>query len=705
MWLRLSKIPIIRILLIVLLSHCYFLQAQWTKQSPLPTGQTITDICFISPDTGWVFGFGGTVFRTNNGGETWINQSSSSFTDVRVGLFLDHNIGWIGVSSDYLNNGGEIYRTIDGGYHWDLQFSDHSCGIRDISFINHQTGWVLVYRNANNFNRNDRNFFLKTINGGDEWFILDSIEQYYFTELDFIDDYTGYIAGAGTPNLMKTIDGGMSWQAAPHASLAGLTDVFFTDANNGYSCGNNLYFTHNSGSGWNTTICYHAYKIDMYDPSNGWTISIDKVYKVTNGGQNADYQFTFDKSVLAGISALDSDHALVAGKDVCIYSTSDGGETWLEKSSGSSTNLNSVFFLNEDDGWAGGNGRNILITHDGGEHWIYNQLESEYPITDIQFVDPDTGFLVNGNVLKSTDGGLNWSLTSGWTYPISDLYFLDSQSGWCVGDEGCLFKTMNGGVDWEAAYSGTDRDLYAVYFVDAYLGWIAGDGIVMKSTNGGDKWEICYESRDIFLKIQFLNESQGYVLADKLCIKTNNGGEEWQLVFPGGQFTAESFTDICFITPVTGYISDNISLMKTTDGGVNWINEPVFHNGGLKCIYFINELSGWAAGSGGVIYHTGSGGTFSIKDPEEEGKLCPYLISPNPSGDIVKITYWLDRQEEVEIEIYTLQGIRTGFYKEQRLNPGSYSFNWDPGDLPSGIYLFKIRIGALVYAKKIVYSK
>jgi photosystem II stability/assembly factor-like uncharacterized protein len=704
MWIWLTKIYTIRILLTFLSGICLIqaLQAQWIKQSPLPTGQTITDACFINPDTGWIFGLNGTILHTDDGGLRWTDQSSA-FGDISTGLFLDDKIGWIASFDDARENNGKIFGTSDGGFTWNLQFSDLSTIIRDLSFINSETGWALACCHPP-YPLPERNFFLKTADGGENWMVLDSIDYVHFIKIEFINDTLGFIAGTGMPNLMKTTDGGMTWRASPHVSDAALTDVFFTDTSNGFSCGNNLYYTHNGGQSWGYAYCYHSYAVDMYDAFNGWTISIDKVYKVTNGGQNADYQLTTDKSLLTDISAIDSAHAIVFGRNVSIYSTGDGGSSWQEMSNGTWNDLYSVFFLNDNDGWAGGNNQTLLRTHDGGKHWAFTRLPSPYPLTDIQFINSDTGWLISGDVHRTVDGGLSWLKSTLPGDPVSDLYFIDSQMGWCVGSGGLLYRSFNGGIDWQEKNSGTEKDLKAVYFVDEHKGWIAGEGVVLKSTDGGESWEMSYESQANFLKIQFLDESIGYVLADEVCIETTNGGADWQTVLPEKATTAGSFSDICFINPIIGFISDNNSLMKTTDGGVNWVTEPVFPDGGLKAIYFIDELSGWVVGSGGLIYHTESGGTFSIKNPEEKSSSSAYIIYPNPSGGRVKISYRLDRQEDVQMEIYTLQGLRIGFYNEVRLNPGSYTYEWDPGDSP-GIYLCKIRIGALFYTEKIVYSK
>jgi photosystem II stability/assembly factor-like uncharacterized protein len=695
----------ILLILVFIISQSAILEAQWTKQSPIPTDKTITDICFINPDTGWIFGFAGTVFRTNDGGNSWIDQSLNITNDVEAGLFLDENLGWIGLYNVYSHGYGEIYKTTDGGYNWSLKWADNTCEIRDLSFINPGIGWALAYSNGYYPPGNDRNFFLKTTDGGDNWILLDSIQQFYFNKLDFINDSVGFIAGAGTPNLMKTKDGGLTWQPSPHASDAGLTDVFFTDINNGYSCGNNFYYTHNSGAGWQFTYCYKSYKVGMYDPQNGWTISMDKVYKVSNGGQNVDYQFTFDKSVLADISVVDSSNAIVAGKDVCIYSTRDGGQTWLEKSSGSADNLNCVFFLNENDGWAGGEERTLLITHNGGQNWSYHDLGSAYPVTDIQFTSAGTGLLVNGNILRSIDSGSTWNITSGFTYPIYDLYFIDSLSGWSVGADGRLFKTVNGGVDWEGENSGTDKDLYAVYFVNENSGWIVGDGTVRKTTNGGETWEEKYSSPAKFIKIRFFDESVGYILADRYFLKTHNGGQSWQVIIPDGISGPYSLEDFCFINEDIGHVSGSDYLLKTTDGGISWYKDEDLPPMQSDAIFFINEFKGWIVGDHGVIYETETGGGVSIDDPGAGVHPSAVSIFPNPSGDVFKISYTLESSEDVEIGIYNLQGLGIFYCSEARLNPGNYNYEWGPGDLPSGIYLCKIRIGDHSHTRKIVYLK
>jgi photosystem II stability/assembly factor-like uncharacterized protein len=703
-----SGIAVKCIFLIILFLHLdfQFLSAQWIKQSPIPTGQDITGVCFVNPETGWIFGGNGTVLRTNDGGITWTDQSLPSGDMISCGLFLDLNHGWIALSDEYHDNKGRIYGTIDGGYTWHLQFMDNNCAIRDMCFLNKDTGWALAYYREVSPVPLSRNFIMKTVDGGNNWLIISFLQLAHFRKMDFINDTIGYIAGAGLPNLMKTVDGGVSWTASPHASNGSLTDILFTDIENGYTCGNNFYYTHNSGASWGFTYCYYTNGVGMYDAFNGWTFTIDKVFKVTNGGDNVDYQFSVEKSIIAGISVVDSTNAWIVGRNVMILATHDGSVSWQEISNGTHHSLHSLFFINQDEGWAGGDDRTLLHTQDGGKHWTFCNVDaSPGAISDIQFINRDTGWFVNGDVYLTTNNGLSWSQASGLSNPVSDVYFPDPQLGWCVGPEGRLFKSVNGGNDWEEKNSGTEKDLHAVYFIDENLGWIAGDGIIKKTTDGGENWDERYIGPAHFLKIQFLDESSGYIIAGGLYLKTGSGGEFWDIVIPGGMTGPDSLKDICFIDQNVGYLSGNDFLLRTTDGGANWHNDPGFPAMQPIAIFFVNEDKGWIVGEDGAIYQTESGGSFSIDDPEDDVRSSPYVIFPNPSGENISINYKLDNQEDIEIGIYTLQGTKTGFYKETGKSPGNYSFNWVPGNLPPGIYLFKIRIGDFTGSEKIVYIK
>jgi photosystem II stability/assembly factor-like uncharacterized protein len=704
---------LVRILILAILATVAFpseLTAQWIRQSPIPTEKMLRDVCFVNQDTGWVFGDDGSVYRTNDCGDTWIDQSIDTYFEVLQGLFLDPDTGWIAVSSDQQDAWGYIYKTNNGGYTWDQQYFDQNSSIIDLSFINHDTGWALAFCNRQYPTVIQKNFFLKTTDSGTNWSLLDSIDQYGAERMQFLNDTLGYLAGMYDPPLMKSTDGGMTWQAAPHITSSQLMDVFFYDPVHGYSCGNNFYFTHDAGETWDYTITSDIQSMEAYDISNGYAISYHNIYKFMDGGQELQLQNQVNKSILEAISVVDSSFAYVVGRNVCIYSTNDGGQIWQEKSGGTHVDLYSVYFLDENYGWAGGNGGSsggiIHRTEDGGKHWTsYAGSLPGYTIVDIQFVDPLKGWLANGQLHKTINGGQSWSQSLGNSGWVNDLYFVNDQLGWCAGEGGKVYKTINGGFNWNSLNTGIEKNLNSVFFANENTGWVAGDGIIMKTTDGGETWEESYVGNSEFIKILFFDENVGYILAHGLYLKTFTGGEYWHTVNDYEIYGYAYFEDMCFTSPETGFLSGSGFLLKTTNGGETWQEEPEFPDFYSNAVYFTDELNGWIVGDDGGIFHTTTGGTVDMDDPENIAVNADLRIFPNPANDLVQINVQILDNKEAVIGIYTLTGKKV-FYKPLKDLPnGDLIVTWDPGILPAGIYFCRINAGSVIATGKIVLIK
>jgi hypothetical protein len=118
----------------------------------------------------------------------------------------------------------------------------------------------------------------------------------------------------------------------------------------------------------------------------------------------------------------------------------------------------------------------------------------------IDFISPDTGFACgnNGTLLKTYDGGLNWTLTpSGTSYQLLSIFFTDSNNGFSCGGNGSIntgvvLKTSDGGLSWtQTSFSGY---FGCVRFLNNNLGYLSGGdvpsntSIIMKTIDGGDTW-------------------------------------------------------------------------------------------------------------------------------------------------------------------------------------------------------------------------
>jgi photosystem II stability/assembly factor-like uncharacterized protein len=681
--------------------------AQWIKQSPIPTHKEIRDACYISPDTGWIFGDDGTVLRTDDAGLTWIDRSVASYNEIHKGIFIDSDHGWVAMSNYLQNEDAVIYGTSDGGISWDLQYVNTLFGIRDLDFIDTLSGWALCYYRNDGFKYIYCNFFLKTIDGGENWIMLDTLDYSNFNRIDFVNESLGYMAGYGPMNLARTLDGGLTWDSVAHISSQELTALEFTDAANGFSCGNRFYYTHDSAVTWDYTYCSSPKLLDMCNESIGWTATYSNVYKISEGGVTVSLQFTDDKSLLIDMAALDEDHAVVTGRYVDIFRTDDGGQNWQEISNGTHYDLGSVYFLNEDIGWAGGYYSTVMRTNDGGDHWISsNNLSGQATVRDIQFINPDTGWCIRNNAMYTRNGGEDWYAGSGMpSSNIFDLHFVNFNTGWCVGSAGQIYKSENSGYSWVQKPGVTDQDLYSVYFATENTGYVAGEGIVLKTIDGGETWEESYLSLSDFTKIQFFDENTGYILSSRLYLKTFTGGEYWHVVNDFEIYGYANFRDMHFLNPDEGFILGYDFLLKTTDGGETWAEEPEFPDLNPYAVFFSDQMNGWLVGEDGRVYHTTTGGTVGINDDEPVPDQKHLRIFPNPASEMVLIEFQPSSDREARIEIFTLAGKKV-FHADLDDLPGTkYAITWDSGHLPAGVYICRFTTGRECAAQKIILVK
>jgi photosystem II stability/assembly factor-like uncharacterized protein len=104
---------------------------------------------------------------------------------------------------------------------------------------------------------------------------------------------------------------------------------------------------------------------------------------------------------------------------------------------------------------------------------------------------------------------------------------------------------------------------------------------------------------NVLNSISFVNVSTGYLVGNGLVIKTTNGGLNWLVITNnfGG-------TSVHFIDHNTGYVCDG-TVYKTTNGGLNWQN---LNQNTLLALNFIDANTGYAVGYNSKIVKTTNGG-------------------------------------------------------------------------------------------------
>lgn len=256
--------------------------------------------------------------------------------------------------------------------------------------------------------------------------------------------------------------------------------------------------------------------------------------------------------------------------------------------------------------------------------------------TDMWIFDDTTLIVVGdgGRIIKSTDGGNSWTQQSCPVVKnLTSLSFTDRQNGWIVGNN-TILKTENGGENWVDCTRGLKTgDLKSVFFVNKDVGYAGGrtTGLGVESPDNFIRIDHGNVStlntvKDIYISSLYFSDTLvGYCVGnwdrDVRVSKTTDGGKIWNVCLALGNQLNNIYdvTSTHFINSSVGWVAgydrstNNAGfIIKTIDAGANWVKQAFGYNshgftlGEIHSIFFIDSLTGWAAGGG--IYLSSNGG-------------------------------------------------------------------------------------------------
>jgi uncharacterized delta-60 repeat protein len=216
---------------------------------------------------------------------------------------------------------------------------------------------------------------------------------------------------------------------------------------------------------------------------------------------------------------------------------------------------------------------------------------------------------------------------------------------------------------------------------------------------------------------------------DFTTLKYNNNGD-WQWIKRyrnafnssdgANAITVDRFNNVY----VTGETDNNtpwhqyLTVKYSSDGAFNWAatyNNNIsfnYNHEGIKVgtdsignVYVTGNSEGNGTGMdiATIKYSAPSGIRNLSNEIPKECKL--YQNYPNPFNPTTNIKYQIQKSNFVEVKVYDILGKSIASLVNEKQSPGTYEVQFNGGNLPSGIYFYKLRTGDFVQVKKMLMIK
>jgi photosystem II stability/assembly factor-like uncharacterized protein len=386
---------------------------------------------------------------------------------------------------------------------------------------------------------------------------------------------------------------------------------------------------------------------------------------------------------------------------------------WYRQNLGNTGRFGHIFFKNRDTGYVTAGTTYTLITTNGGNSW---QVYSDSIAVTAFIGSFGYGTCIKGlnYVAITNDNGLTWNYVNiGNSFGINppSLYFSSQTRGFCFGS-GYITMTTDGGRSWKQdsiQVGGIERfvsfdSLHIVASGQEYYIPKLGQDVacIWYSSDGGESWKFTMDDRTLTVY-----ENWGlFVFAafDSATVYMSGGGypKVYQTSNRGYSITPFNMSNAAFVgsdvaLAGSAFNHNNITVVGTsgiisrTFDGVSWTKQNSGTTNTLYSVCFVDSLSGWAVGDGGIILHTVNGGFDRVSNQASNDTLHIDAM-PNPSSDILSIQYTLPVEQHINVQIVDLLG-RTVSHPvvndfESR---GEHSLQVDVHSLPSGAYLLRLQ--------------
>jgi hypothetical protein len=307
----------------------------------------------------------------------------------------------------------------------------------------------------------------------------------------------------------------------------------------------------------------------------------------------------------------------------------------------------------------------------------------------------------------TTNNGEYWSFAGDGFNGASVLKFkVAGNYLFAITTDGKFYRTNDNGANWQEITNLPKAPGYVAASETSVFVYVENSGLY-RSLDYGDSWTLVYQPTNKSKAI-FVLENKVYFLNDGLAVSTDNG-DTWNIVndtVKGIRSMISTDGNLFAATEQNGVIrsaNGGKSWTQIYDSGMNWCWDLAVFNSNL---YVCGDAFGIVRRPLSEIVTAVDTTTTSVE--KSNSKINDFELSqnyPNPFNPSTTIEYKVKKSGLVTVKIYNVLGVTVATLVNEKKSAGTYSVSWQPTNIASGVYFYRLETESFSISRKFVYAK
>lgn len=633
------------------------------------------------------------IYRSTDDGNTWQRLNNLIYTSTVIALLISPT------GDIFAGTFSGLYKSTDNG----TTFNPSGSGINGSSnrALGYSSGYLFAGSDYNGvFRSGDNGISWEAVNNGID-FSGSLVEC--FASTDFISDVASKIYVGVSNKIYSSIDLGNTWEQlqTPQRNFSALLvrsngNIVASASSNVLTIGGGIIESSDEGNNWQIfnlpDVPFSSVEEDNYGNLVGGSMG-PGTYVTLN---NIDWNLEVHGMPATAVNSISNTGGviLVATRHSGSFASTDEGENWenisnsIPNSNGwqyevkKNPQTNTVYLLHQNG--------TFKTTYGNWNSWTNTNAFGN----TMGFNSQGHGFLFSGSYCrKTTDDGVtfqsnyigNISYVRQVTFDASDNLYIATANDFGNNGNG-VWRSDDGAISWQAINTNLPLNITAIEAVDitGFGSEICEREIISGSSDG----KVFTMNNNFSWNELLVGFQQNTIIRDIAGVNYTYGYKTAALT----EFENISITPGCIYIPEEGIPED---IPTTTIDRTKFSFESASTD---VIVDFIGTLGN------GILKKESTVGLqeHNINIPSEYSLEQNY---PNPFNPITTIEFSIPEKSFVNLEVFNALGEKVTTLASKELSAGSYKYEWDGSNLPSGIYLYRLKTQSFSESRKMMLIK